>query len=188
MRDLERAVRSLLSLAMLLAASRARAETPAAAAPSRIDPEWADKGLTKCPCLAQMTNRVYSIMDADRKIVPRPVAGGFVVFDATPRFMRWDGDRRGYPCNDEKPCGFVCEDARGPEWTVTPELPACPPPRANAPCRHDDGYQLRIGPLKPGTYTVRAAPRVPFINGGSKGPKGCQGPPPLWEAQSIRVR
>jgi len=107
-----------------------------------------------CPTLVRWQPNVFNIMDGGFHPVDRPVVGGYVVCDSTPRFSR-SGSGRGLPCNAEhnEECGGrPCEDPRGGRWTQVsgPQVTM----RVQNP-GPQFGYQARFGPLAPGTYTVR---------------------------------
>jgi len=100
-----------------------------------------------CPTLTAWTSRIFNITDAQNRSATEPSEGGHVVIDSTPLFG-------GRECNAEhrNNCGGRhCEDPEGADWTLLEGTsPATP---------QVDGYQLRIGPLRPGTHRWRVCPR-----------------------------
>lgn len=102
----------------------------------------------KCPCLNKWGINPHIIMDSSYQMVDKPVQGGFVVFDTTPRF----GEGHGGPCNTEHDncSGRHCEDPRGPDFKV------------DSPSKYkieDNVYQLKLGPLDKGSHTITACPK-----------------------------
>jgi hypothetical protein len=79
------------------------------------------------------------------------MVGGHVVVDSTPLFG-------GRSCNAEHNfCGGRhCEDPRGGDWTLL---------LGDSPSEiRGDGYQMRIGPLKPGLHRWRVCPHFDAVD------------------------
>ena len=104
----------------------------------------------KCPCLRRWGIKPHIYMTGNSQMTDRPVRGGYIVFDTTPRF----GSGNGTPCNSEKDgCnGRKCEDPRGPDFSV--DGPSEWKPLSN------QTYQVKVGPLKQGRHAVTARPRA----------------------------
>lgn len=115
-----------------------------------------------CPWLVRMGTKVHNVMDGGFQtlVPPIPVPGGFVVIDLTPRFSNNPNDPQGKPCNNEHNVvcgGRECEDPRGGHWTLV---------AGNAAMKiQEHGFQVRIGPLGTGSYTVRCAPWPDYKDG-----------------------
>lgn len=106
-----------------------------------------------CPCLNNWSVKPFITMDGARRPTDKPVAGGFIEYDSTPRF----GSGNGHPCNSEHDScgGRDCEDPRGAIWTIT-----------GAPWRPDGGYQAFVGPLASGaTITATVCPKSDLQDG-----------------------
>jgi hypothetical protein len=108
-----------------------------------------------CPWLVRWQPKVHNVMNGAFQPVPKPVVGGYVVFDSTPRFSHNPTNTQGQPCNNEHNVvcgGRPCEDPRGGVWTLT---------QGSSPFNViEHGYQLRLGPIpSTGTYTVRVEAR-----------------------------
>jgi hypothetical protein len=107
-----------------------------------------------CPPLVKTGSKIHNIMDGGFQMVDKPVRGGYVVVDSTPRF----GSGRGEPCNEEHPgCGGrPCEDPRGQLWRLE---------EGDAPLHlQTNNFQCRVGPLKAGHYTLRCLPRLDYTD------------------------
>ena len=98
-----------------------------------------------CPMLTSWYSTIHNITDPNQRPTKVPVAGGAVVIDSTPLF-------NGRSCNSEHNfCGGrACEDPRGGDWSLIEG-------KSNYELR-GDGYQIRIGPLKPGVHRWRVCP------------------------------
>jgi hypothetical protein len=104
-----------------------------------------------CPPLTRWSSGIHNITDENTKAVPWILVGGHVVVDSTPLFNN-------RPCNAERDScgGRKCEDPRGGVWTLEEgDSPAQP---------RGDGYQFRIGPLRPGFHRWRVCPRSDAID------------------------
>lgn len=102
-----------------------------------------------CPPLVKWGSKIHNVMDGGFQQVPKPVLGGYVVVDSTPRF----GSGRGEPCNDEHPgCGGrKCEDPRGGIWRLE---------AGSGPLHiQANGFQCRVRLDVAGHYTLRVSPR-----------------------------
>ena len=114
--------------------------------------------------LTRWTSKIHNITDAANQPSETPVVGGHVVVDSTPLFD-------GRACNAEHDhCGGrVCEDPFGADWALL---------RGDSSTEdRGDGYQLRIGPLKPGLHVWRVCPRDNAADGDHEpilvGPDPC---------------
>ncbi|MCC6278480.1 MAG: hypothetical protein IT289_11255 [Oligoflexia bacterium] len=107
-----------------------------------------------CPCLIKwgVSQGFLNVMDGNNQPVEKPVVGGYVVIDTTPRFQRFDGDTRGGPCNAEHDScgGRHCEDPRGPSIAYSGTSQAWNMNR--------NPFLIKVGPLTGGTHRVTAKP------------------------------
>lgn len=91
-----------------------------------------------------------------------------MIVDSTPLFG-------GQACNAEHSgCGGrLCEDPRGGEWTLV---------QGDSPTQErENGYQFRIGPLKPGLHAWRVCPRDDAEDG--EGDRVQIGPDPCTKGE-----
>lgn len=99
-----------------------------------------------CPTLSRWSSKIHNITDGANQPSATPVVGGHVTVDSTPLFA-------GRACNAEQDgCGGrLCEDPRGGAWTLH---------QGTSPTEvRENGYQFRIGPLKPGLHVWQVCPR-----------------------------
>ncbi len=118
--------------------------------------------------LTRWTSKIHNMTDSGERRSATPVLGGHVVVDSTPLFA-------GRPCNAEQDnCGGrLCEDPRGAAWTLH---------EGSSPVEvREGGYQLRIGPLKPGLHRWQACPRGDARDG--EGERLIVGPDPCTQGE-----
>lgn len=118
----------------------------------------------RCPCLNKWGISAHNIMDGGYHVVDKPVQGGYVVFDTTPRF----GEGHGVPCNMEHPnCGGRhCEDDRGPDFKVDS------PSKSKV---EENPFQIKLGPLDRGSHTITACPKSDLKDGEGASVNVCSG-------------
>jgi hypothetical protein len=104
--------------------------------------------------LTRWSSGIHNITDNLSRVVDKPYVGGHVLVDSTPLFG-------GQACNSENDnCGGrSCEPEDGADWWL---LEGGSPSQVRG-----NGFQFRIGPLKPGYHRWRVCPKT-----GVKDPQG----------------
>lgn len=120
-----------------------------------------------CPCLVICTVAFLGINDGP----PPPLeVNGEARLDITCRWATHNGDGRGQPCDRGACGGRRCEVARNPvTWSIVT-------PGGVGQHFFNDGYGLRLSPLKAGDYRINVRPREGAENGEEETVVSCAWP------------